>query len=135
MEDKKQLRKRAKQIRAALDMSAISRELCAMLRQKDFYKCARHVIIFHPKPGEVDVLELLEDDKIFYLPRVSGTMLEICRFCKNDELKCSKFGVHEPCIDAIDTDNIDLIIVPALAADAHGYRWLRSYRLSRMTSK
>jgi 5-formyltetrahydrofolate cyclo-ligase len=120
MESKTQLRHKAKQIRSRLDMSARSRELCAKLREKDFYKTAKHVMIFHPKPGEVDVLELLKDDKQFYLPRVAGDVLECCPYC--EPLVCSKFGVLEPYTDAIDADNIDLVIVPALMADKKHYR-------------
>ncbi len=109
-------------------MAAQSRLLCAKLRQQDYYKAARHVMIFYPKHGEVDLRELLDDDKQFYLPRVEGELLCPCPYpC---ELAESEFGVMEPVkisnIAAIDTDNIraklDLIIVPALMADKNRNR-------------
>jgi 5-formyltetrahydrofolate cyclo-ligase len=120
METKTQLRSKAKQIRSGLDMPARSRELCAKLRGQNYYKRAKHVMIFHPKPGEVDVLELLEDNKNFYLPRCRGEYLEVCPY--SAQLTPSKFSVMEPCTDAIDTDNLDLVIVPALMADKKHYR-------------
>jgi len=117
---KSQLRQNAKQIRAGLDMAAISRELCAELRKQAYYKRAKHVMIFYPLPGEVDVRELLNDlGKSFYLPRVEGDSLKCCPF---GDLRRSQLGITEPCTDATDADNLDLIIVPALMADRGGNR-------------
>jgi 5-formyltetrahydrofolate cyclo-ligase len=117
---KSQLRQNAKQIRAGLDMAAISRDLCAELRKQTYYKRAKHVMIFYPRPGEVDVRELLNDrEKSFYLPRVDDKSLKCCPF---GDLRRSPLGIMEPCTDATDTDKLDLIIVPALMADYKGNR-------------
>ena len=117
---KSQLRQNAKQIRAGLDMAAIGRELCAELRKRTYYKRAKHIMIFYPKPGEVDVRELLDDkEKSFYLPRVDGKSLKCCPF---GDLRRSPLGIMEPCADAVNPDKLDLIIVPALMADHKGNR-------------
>ncbi|MDR1168247.1 MAG: 5-formyltetrahydrofolate cyclo-ligase [Heliobacteriaceae bacterium] len=122
MDNKTQLRTRAKIIRKNLDMKAISLELTAGLREKTYYRSARNVMIFHPLDGEVNVLNLTEDDKNFYLPKVEGNRLKVCPYRPGGELKISRFRVFEPCSAAVDTDIIDLVIVPALMADRSNYR-------------
>lgn len=122
MEEKKKLRIKAKNIRSNLAMDEISKKLSELIRQNDFYKNAKNVMIFYPKEQEVDLRILLNDNKNFYLPRVNGDNLEICQYNIGDKLKQSDLGIMEPISAAIDINNIDLIILPALMADKDGYR-------------
>ena len=71
---------------------------------------------------EINLLELMVDDKNFYLPKVCGDDLKICSFKIGDELIKSEFNVCEPCSNPIDPQSLDLIIVPALMADKNNYR-------------
>ncbi|MDR1327893.1 MAG: 5-formyltetrahydrofolate cyclo-ligase [Heliobacteriaceae bacterium] len=122
MDNKTDLRTRAKAIRKTLDMPALSAELTEKLRTHEFYKSAKNVMIYYPKEDEINVLGLLSDDKNFYLPRVNGDLLHACPYCTDDKLECSSFNVMEPCTAAVDTKILDLIVVPALMADKNNFR-------------
>ena len=66
MDSKIDLRIRAKSIRKNLDMQSISASAAAKIRQLDFYKSAENILIFYPMKNEINLLELLNDDKNFY---------------------------------------------------------------------
>ena len=60
--------------------------------------------------------------KTWYLPRVNGEILDICKYNKN-ELKKGSFNITEPTTENIDDYNIiDMVIAPAIAVDKSGYR-------------
>lgn len=122
MDSKIDLRNIAKEIRKTLDIDVISCEAAAKIRELEVYKNARNVLIFYPMKYEINVLELLNDDKNFYLPRVCDKLLSVCPFKKGDKLIKSDFNVCEPCSNAIPPETLDLIIVPALMADKNNYR-------------
>ena len=122
MDNKTDFRLRAKTIRKGLDMQKISLALCEKIRFCDVYKSAINVLVFYPLENEVNVLPLLGDDKQFYLPRISGENLEICPYKAGDELILSKFKTKEPVLNAVESNILDLIILPALAADKKKYR-------------
>ena len=122
MDDKNLLRKNFKILRKELDITSKSQILCNKLREKEFYKMAKNILIFYPKEFEINTLDLLKDDKNFFLPRVNGKNLEICPYFAGDKLKDSDFGVLEPICESINTNIIELAIVPALSADKDNYR-------------
>ncbi|MBE7710932.1 MAG: 5-formyltetrahydrofolate cyclo-ligase [Cyanobacteria bacterium SIG31] len=120
---KKQLRSWAKEIRKNLDMQTISKELVLKLRNSEEYILAKNIMLFYPKQGEVDLLEILEDkSKSFYLPKINGENLLCCSYKRGDELCESCFKTKEPLTDSISDKILDLVIVPALAVDRNGYR-------------
>lgn len=120
--EKEKLRTKAKNIRKTLDMKTLSQNLTAKLREQEFYKSAKNVMIFYPLENEIDVLGLLEDDKNFFLPRVNSSDLLVCPYKKGDRLEKSKFNVNEPCVGAVGAEILDLIIVPALMTDENNHR-------------
>ena len=122
MDKKTELRARAKELRKTLDMVRVSALLCEKIRNNEIYRSSQNVMLFYPMKNEVDLRELLKDDKNFYLPRVSGSVLEVCPYSSGDELKKSEFGVFEPVSAKVNSVVPDLIIVPALMADRTGYR-------------
>ena len=122
MDNKTDLRIKAKNIRKSLDIENISKIICKKIRQSDIYKSAKNVLIFYPLPNEINLLELLSDNKIFFLPRINGENLEICSYKKGDTLKESSFKTKEPQTKAKNPNILDLIILPALAADKNNYR-------------
>ena len=71
---------------------------------------------------EVNLLELLEDNKNFYLPKVCEKRLLICPFKSGDKLEKSDFNILEPCSISVNPNILNLIILPALMADEAGYR-------------
>lgn len=123
MDSKIDLRIKAKSIRKYLNISKISSLAVSKIRDVDIYKEARNVLIFYPMRYEINLLDLLDDDKNFYLPKVCGQKLFICPFKKGDKLeKSACFNVNEPCTEPVDPNKLDLIIVPALMVDKNGYR-------------
>ena len=122
MEDKNLLRQKFREARKKLDMQRISSLLCKELRGCEYYNSAKNVLIFYPLKYEVNTLELLNDNKNFYLPRVKGKDLEICPFKSGDKLITSNLKIKEPLSRAILPEQIDLAIVPALAIDCDNTR-------------
>lgn len=133
MTDKIELRKKIKNIRKNLPMKEISAQLVELVRENEFYKNAKNIMLFYPTKYEVDLRELLNDDKNFYLPKVDGENLLVCPYCfrhseQSEEfqydldLKKSSFGIYEPCSEPVNAEILDLVIVPALMCDKNGYR-------------
>ena len=138
MTNKDDLRQKAKRIRETLDMETISKSIVSNIRKTEVYNSAKRVMLFFPLKNEVDLRALLKDDKEFYLPRVNGEELEVCRYRKGDELVMSEFKVFEPITSPVSKSIIDLVLVPALCVDEHcnrlgygkGYydRFLKDYK-------
>lgn len=120
MDSKSVLRTKAKDIRKTLDISNISKNIVNKIRNLDCYKSAKNIMIFYPMKYEINLLDLLNDDKSFYLPKVEGKDLLVCPYSKN--LKKSEFNVFEPDTEPVNPKTLDLIIVPALMVDKNGYR-------------
>lgn len=120
MDNKTDLRIRAKSIRKTLDIVHLSKNACAKIRQTELYKNAKNVLIFYPMRYEINLLPLLNDSKSFYLPKVCGNDLLVCPY--SDNLVKSELNICEPCSNPVSTEIIDLAIVPALMADKNGHR-------------
>lgn len=122
MENKTALRGRAKNLRKTLDISKISNDICEKLRNADFYKQAKNVLLFYPTQFEIDLRELLSDDKNFYLPKVAVEELLVCPYKQGENLEISSFNIKEPCSNPVSSAKLDLVIVPALMVDKNNYR-------------
>lgn len=120
VQSKSELRNWAKQKRKGLDKHTA---LVQALVKSDAYKKANCVMLFYPMKDEVDLLAILEDKtKTFFLPKVDGDDLLCCPYCADDELCVSCFNTQEPTSNPVDSELIDLVIVPALAVDKNNYR-------------
>ena len=107
----------------SFDKSSYSKLLVQKLKENDFYKNSKNIMIFYTLKNEVNLLELLEDNtKNFFLPKINNDTLCCCPYCKDDELISAKFNTFEPKTEPFDKNLIDLIIVPALCCDKNGYR-------------
>jgi 5-formyltetrahydrofolate cyclo-ligase len=122
MKDKTFLRKYAKEIRKNLDIIEKSKRIVDKIRLLPEYEKANNVMIFYPTAFEVNLLTLLDDDKNFYFPRVDGENLLVCPNSINIQFKKSKFNIFEPCSNPVNSEILDLIIVPALMVDKNNYR-------------
>lgn len=122
MYNKTDLRIWAKSIRKTLDMDKISNNAVRLIRENSLYKKAENILIFYPMKYEVNLLELLEDNKNFYLPKVCEKRLLICPFKSGGKLEKSDFNILEPCSISVNPNILNLIILPALMADEAGYR-------------
>lgn len=120
MKNKTDLRLYAKELRKKLDIKLLSKKFTDKIRKEENYIKAEHVMLFYPTQYELDFRELLNDNKSFYLPKVSGKNLLVCPLTK--QLKKSELNIYEPCSEPVDPKILDLVIVPALMADKNGYR-------------
>lgn len=115
--------------RAQRDDAAV--EICARLIEQPLWKNARSVLLFAPLPDEPNVRPLLhaalDAGKLTALPRFStatgGYEAAAVRDLAKDFTE-GKFGVLEPAAtcEMADLKRLDLILVPGLAFDRHGYR-------------
>lgn len=122
MNNKTDLRLYAKNIRKNLPLDEISKKAVEKICDNILYKNSKNIMLYYPTNFEINLLELLKDDKNFYLPRVNGVNLDVCSYKIGDELKKSDFGIFEPVCPSEIKDVLDLVIVPALLADCDNYR-------------
>lgn len=120
MKNKTDYRLYAKELRKMLDIELISKKLTEKIRTLHCYKSAQNVMLFYPTEYEINLLDLLKDNKNFYFPKVDNEKLLVCPV--SDKYEKSKYNIMEPCSDPVDKDILDLIIVPALMADSQGFR-------------
>ena len=118
---KAELRKAAIKKRKTLNNRELSERVIKNLLATDEYKGSKNIISYYPLKYEIDTAVCIKDKtKNWYLPRVSGDFLEICP-C--DDLCRGSFGILEPQTKPIrDYSFIDMVIIPACAADKNGYR-------------
>lgn len=123
IDEKKKLRKLAKEIRKTLDIPAVSSVLAAKICSHEAYISAKNVMLYYPVGSEYNFLQLLDDDsKNFYFPKVCAENLLVCPYSKDSGFVKSPLNIMEPCSEPVPTSALDLIIVPALMADKNGYR-------------
>lgn len=122
MDEKSHLRTKFKSLRRELDIKTISAQICEKIRAFDLYKQAANVMLFYPTKYEINLLQLLDDNKSFFFPRVNGLNLDVCPYSQDVEFKKSAYNINEPCSTPVSVEILDLIFVPALAADTSGYR-------------
>ena len=122
MDNKTDLRIWAKSIRKTLNLADISKKITAKIRDNDIYKKAENVMLFYPTKYEISLLDLLNDKKNFYLPKVCNDEILVCPYSKDDSLEVSQFNIKEPCTNPVKAEHLELAIVPALVVDKKGYR-------------
>lgn len=89
------------------------------------FMMADRILMYHSLPDELSTHEFLDHwgkRKRFFLPRVNGVNLDILPYNKST-LRLGAFHIEEP--DGYDTtsvDDIEMIIVPAVAFDRKGNR-------------
>ena len=121
MATKEELRQLAKSKRKFADVTLSSKKIVSQILNWDKYKAAKNVMIYYPIKQEISLLGL-PDDKNFFLPKVIDNEIEVCPFLK-DSISAGKYGIPEPNNTPVDDlDMLDIVFIPALAADRWGYR-------------
>lgn len=126
--DKNEIRRRMRARKTLLDDA--DRRDAAMdvyrnLTKMAAFMMADHVLLYNSLPDELatrEFFDLLPRDKHYYLPRVNGPLLDILPY-DAARMHLGAFRIEEPDgDDVVDVDNIDLIVVPAVAYDRAGNR-------------
>lgn len=100
-------------------------EVFARLEQTAAFMLADRIMMYHSLPDELSTREFLRKwsgKKRFFLPRVNGVDLEVLPF-EESRLELGSFHIEEPTgTDVIDPDEIEMVVVPAVAYDRKGKR-------------
>ena len=120
---KKELRKKSKLIRSFLDIEKISEKVKKNLISTDEYKTSKNILAYYSKESEISTVDYFNDEtKNWFLPKIQEENLLVCKYEK-DKLQINQYNIKEPTTPKIDNlTSIDLILVPAIAADVNGYR-------------
>lgn len=126
--NKSDIRRRIKARKTILDdndRSKAASDVFSRLEQTAAFMLADRILMYHSLPDELsthDFIRRWAPRKHFYLPRVNGVNLEILPYDES-RLSLGSFHIEEPTGD--DTtciDDIELIVVPAVAFDRQGNR-------------
>lgn len=122
--EKYDLRVKCKAIRKTLDTQTVSSRICNLIKNWSIFKNAQNVMLFYPVGTEVSLLDLLQEKgKNFYFPQVAGNQLYALQYTTMNNFQKGEFNIPEPSGKSIiDCSFIELVLVPALAADTTGNR-------------
>lgn len=97
----------------------------ARLEQTAAFMLADKILLYHSLPDELSTrlfLDKWHTRKHFFLPRVNGVNLEILPYDRS-RLHIGAFDIEEPTgSELTDINEIELIVVPAIAYDRQGNR-------------
>ncbi len=128
---KSEIRQRLLDQRQGLNRQDIIRKSEAIsnkLTELDCVRDAKCIMAYLAFRSEVDLKSLLEFCKEkgirTALPRITGSgIMEAAEYADSSLLQQNKFGIYEPSNTCgIEKENIDVIVVPAVAFDEEGYR-------------
>ena len=144
---KNQLRKKILQQRRNLSEQArknLSQAVCANIAQFKPFINSQTIALYHATAGEVDLQQLLDFDKSFYLPKIQAqNSMNFHRVDQQTKLVKNKYGIFEPNgTQSINANQIDLCLLPLLAFNRHGQRlgmgggyYDRYFALNKMAKK
>lgn len=126
--DKRDIRRKIKAMRSMLleaEKIAEADRVFSHLEQTAAFLMADHILMYHSLPDELPTHNFLKKwagKKKFYLPRVNGVNLDILPY-EESRLELGAFHIEEPTgNDLTDSNDIELIVVPAMAYDRCGNR-------------
>jgi 5-formyltetrahydrofolate cyclo-ligase len=89
-------------------------------------KKAKSILLYFPHKNEVDttpiIEKLLQEGKNVILPKVVGFHIHPIKISNLASLKSGYAGIKEPEGEKYPLEDIDIIVVPAIAFDIHGHR-------------
>ncbi len=102
-------------------ISTATTNIISQIRNNPLYQKAKNVGIYYPIKNEVDLLELLKDNKNFYFPKISDDNLEFLLYTSDGFFMNALYNIPIPRSNIL-VDTLDLVIVPGLSYNADGYR-------------
>ncbi|MBD5299023.1 MAG: 5-formyltetrahydrofolate cyclo-ligase [Bacteroides sp.] len=108
-----------------LERRQAAEEVFSRLEETAAFLMADRILMYHSLPDELFTHAFLGKwgkRKRFYLPRVNGVNLEILPYDES-RLELGSFHIEEPTgNDTVDPQDIELVVVPAVAYDRNGNR-------------
>ncbi|HEY9825591.1 MAG TPA: 5-formyltetrahydrofolate cyclo-ligase [Stenomitos sp.] len=104
-------------------------QICQHLQQSDWFRQAHCILVYQSTRKEPDLSALWQQDRtthLWGLPRCDGTDLLWHQWQPDQphQLQRGRFGILEPLptLPQLKPEQVDLILVPAVACDRQGYR-------------
>lgn len=126
--DKSDIRRKIKNLRMMLlerEKETAAEEVFSQLEKTAAFIMAENILMYHSLPDELQTIKFLKkwhDRKRFFLPRVNGVNLDILPY-EESRLELGSFHIEEPTGDNVaDVNDIELMIIPAVAFDRKGNR-------------
>lgn len=126
--EKSEIRRKIKNLRMMLsemEKASAAEEVFAQLEKTAAFMMADNILMYHSLPDELQTIKFLQkwhDRKRFFLPRVNGVNLDILPY-EETRLELGSFQIEEPTgEDVVDVDDIELMVIPAVAFDRKGNR-------------
>ncbi|MDE6341585.1 MAG: 5-formyltetrahydrofolate cyclo-ligase [Muribaculaceae bacterium] len=126
--EKSEIRRKIRNMRQMLsemEKQSAAEEVFSRLEKTAAFMMADTILMYHSLPDELSTISFLKkwrDRKRFFLPRVNGVNLEILPY-EETRLELGSFHIEEPTgNDVADVDDIELMVVPAVAFDRRGNR-------------
>lgn len=104
------------------DVMLKSQTITTLIKNDTHYQHAKCVALFYPMGHEVNLLSLLTDQKQFCFPKVEKDGIHFYLTSDVSTFKKSSFGVLEPTEGVRCDEDIDYMLVPALAISDDYYR-------------
>ena len=108
-----------------MEKASAADEVFAQLEKTAAFMMAENILMYHSLPDELSTIKFLKkwhDRKRFFLPRVNGVNLDILPY-EETRLELGSFHIEEPTgEDVVDVDDIELMVIPAVAFDRKGNR-------------
>jgi 5-formyltetrahydrofolate cyclo-ligase len=103
---------------------ANSDHLCRHLQSSPLFKEAQTILAYVSVHQEPDLSLLFNTNRHWGLPRCVGQSLRWHSWTPGDSLEVGAYGIQEPSPEAplMDSSEVDLILVPAVACDHRKYR-------------
>lgn len=126
--EKSEIRRKIKNLRMMLsdiEKAEAADEVFDRLEKTAAFMMADNILMYHSLPDELSTHRFLKKwygRKHFFLPRVNGVNLDILPY-EETRLELGSFQIEEPTGDNIaDVDDIELMIIPAVAFDRNRNR-------------
>ncbi len=124
-EDIRRKIKAHKSLLSQQEKDAAAAQVFNVFEKSAAFLLAEKILLYHSLPDELSTRKFIDrwhDKKRFYLPRVNGVNLEILPYDQSS-LSLGSFQIEEPQGDELTpVDEIELIVVPAVAYDRKGNR-------------
>lgn len=99
--------------------------ICTHLKSSPLFTQGQTILAYFSFRQEPDLSSLFTDTKQGWgFSRCVGKSLSWHRWKPGEHIQIGAYGISEPCPDAptLDSDSVDLILVPAIACDVRKYR-------------
>lgn len=126
--EKSEIRRNMRRLRMMLsemEKEEAATDVFAKLENTAAFMMADNILIYHSLPDELSTISFIKKwngRKHFFLPRVNGVNLDLLPYIES-ELERGAFDIEEPTgSNLADVEDIDLMIIPAVAFDRSGNR-------------